>query len=74
MTREMGLRCDLVGVCRRLYARGFIAATDGNVSCRAGADRLLITPSGSAKGELQPTRCCSLISAATSCGCGETIE
>ena len=54
MTREMGLRCDLVGVCRRMYARGLIAATDGNVSCRAGTDRLLVTPSGSAKGELQP--------------------
>jgi L-fuculose-phosphate aldolase len=54
MIRETGLRCDLVGVCRRLYARGLIAATDGNVSCRAGADRLLITPSGSAKGDLKP--------------------
>jgi L-fuculose-phosphate aldolase len=54
MTREMELRCELVGVCRRLYERGLIAATDGNVSCRAGPDRLLITPGGSAKGELQP--------------------
>jgi L-fuculose-phosphate aldolase len=44
---------DLIRVCRRLYARGLVAATDGNVSCRCEDGTLLITPSGVAKGELQ---------------------
>jgi len=47
-------RMALVHVCRRLQAGGFIAATDGNVSCRADSDSFLITPSGKAKGDLQP--------------------
>jgi len=47
-------RIALVQVCRKLQAGGFIAATDGNVSCRAGAESFLITPSGKAKGELLP--------------------
>lgn len=46
------LRRQLVEVCRRLYARGLIAGADGNVSVRLGQDRLLVTPSGVAKGDL----------------------
>lgn len=54
MRGEYGLRCDLTEVCRTLERKGLIAATDGNVSCRAGRDRLLVTPSGRAKGEIVP--------------------
>jgi L-fuculose-phosphate aldolase len=46
--------CELITVCRALERKGLIAATDGNVSCRLGNDRLLVTPSGKAKGELNP--------------------
>lgn len=48
------LRRDLVSVCQRLYQRGFIAGTEGNVSALEGPDRLWITPSGYHKGLLQP--------------------
>lgn len=54
MNGESELRAELVRICRKLEDRRLIAATDGNVSCRLGSDRLLITPSGRAKGELAP--------------------
>lgn len=44
-------RADIVEVCRRLYARNYIAGRDGNVSIRQG-DRILITPTGVNKGYL----------------------
>lgn len=54
MRGEDALRMELVRVCRKLATSGLIAAADGNVSCRAGENRLLITPSGKPKGELAP--------------------
>ena len=48
------LRRDIVAVCQRLYQRGFIAGTEGNVSALEGPNRLWITPSGHHKGFLQP--------------------
>ena len=54
MRPEHELRRDIVTICRRLSERGYIAATDGNVSVRVtdpgGAPRVLITPSGLHKG------------------------
>ena len=35
--------------------KGLVAASDGNVSCRIGEDRLLVTPSGRPKGSLAPS-------------------
>ncbi|MBI1723129.1 MAG: class II aldolase/adducin family protein [Gemmatimonadetes bacterium] len=34
--------------------RGLIAGTDGNIAVRLAGDRVLVTPSGRAKGELSP--------------------
>jgi L-fuculose-phosphate aldolase len=51
---EAGLRRDLVEVCRRLHERRLLGAGEGNVSCRLGRDRLLVTPSGASKGHLRP--------------------
>ena len=51
---ETRLRRDLVEVCRRLHDRHLIGAGEGNVSCRMGKDRLLVTPSGVGKGALRP--------------------
>jgi len=48
------IRRDMVRVCRRLYARGFIVGTEGNVSVRVAPDRLWITPTGHHKGRLRP--------------------
>jgi len=50
--REAELRADIVRVCRRLYDRGLIAGPDGNVSARLDAGRLLVTPAGMSKGDL----------------------
>lgn len=51
---ETRLRRDLVEVCRRLHDRRLIGAGEGNVSCRLGPHRLLVTPSGANKGYLRP--------------------
>jgi L-fuculose-phosphate aldolase len=48
------IRREIVLVCQRLYARGFIMGTEGNVSVRVAPDRLWITPTGQHKGWLQP--------------------
>jgi len=51
---ESRLRRDLVEVCRRLHDRRLVGAGEGNVSCRLGRDRVLVTPSGTNKGFLRP--------------------
>ncbi len=54
MVSEWQLRREIVDIGKKAYDRGFIAATDGNISVRAMSDRFLITPSGSCLGELKP--------------------
>lgn len=54
MTPEHALREQLAAVCRKLYQRQLIVATDGNVSVRLGPDRFLTTPTGVCKGDLTP--------------------
>ena len=44
---------DIVQVCRRLYERGLIAGPDGNVSVRLGPDRILVTPAGMSKVDVE---------------------
>ena len=51
---EAELRLKIAEVGRRLYALGFVPATDGNISARLGSGELLITPSGVPKGTLVP--------------------
>ena len=43
---------NLVKACRKLADRGFVAATDGNVSLRLDDGTILITPSGRSKAEV----------------------
>jgi L-fuculose-phosphate aldolase len=50
---ERDARRDVVEVCRRTYAHGWLAATDGNVSVLLGPDRILTTPTGVHKGYLR---------------------
>jgi hypothetical protein len=45
---ETQLRCDIVEVGRRLYARGLIGGHEGNVSVRLDTS-ILITPPASAR-------------------------
>ncbi len=58
MTLESSLRADMVEVGRRMYARGYTASNDGNLSVRLGADRLLMTPRGVCKGFMTPDVMC----------------
>ncbi len=51
---ERAWREEIVQVCRLMHQKGFVAATDGNVSVRLAEDRYLVTPSGFSKGLLQP--------------------
>lgn len=46
------MRREVVTIGQRLAQRGMVAGTDGNISVRLDADRILITPSGVAKGYL----------------------
>jgi L-fuculose-phosphate aldolase len=51
MTRsEEQIRADIVEVGRRLWARGFVASNDGNISVRLDERRLLTTPKSVSKG------------------------
>lgn len=43
----------LVQVCHRLYERGLVTATDGNVSARLPDGNILVTPAGVNKGTLR---------------------
>src|SRR5574338_1672261 len=47
---EDSLRADIVEVGRRLYARGYCASNDGNISVRLDDRRVLTTPKSVSKG------------------------
>jgi L-fuculose-phosphate aldolase len=44
MPREEQLRAEICEVGRRVYARGYVAANDGNISARLDDQHLLATP------------------------------
>jgi L-fuculose-phosphate aldolase len=58
MSSESTLRTDIVEVGRRMYARGYTASNDGNISVRLGPDRLLMTPKSVCKGFMTPDMMC----------------
>jgi L-fuculose-phosphate aldolase len=58
MSSEQQLRADIVEVGRRLYARGYTASNDGNISVRLDGDRLLMTPKSVCKGFMSPEMMC----------------
>jgi L-fuculose-phosphate aldolase len=55
---ESRLRADIVEVGRRLYARGYTASNDGNISVRLDGQRLLMTPRSVCKGFMTPDMMC----------------
>jgi len=55
---EQSLREGIVEVGRRLYARGYTASNDGNISVRLDANRLLMTPKNVCKGFMSPDMMC----------------
>jgi L-fuculose-phosphate aldolase len=50
---EQQLREDIVRTGRMMYQRGWIAASDGNISVRMDRERILATPSGVCKGAME---------------------
>src|ERR671922_1233678 len=58
MGSESRLREDIVEIGRRLYARGYTASNDGNISVRLDATRLLMTPKSVCKGFMSPEMMC----------------
>lgn len=44
----------LVDIGRRMYEKGFVAANDGNVSCKVDPNTIWITPAGVSKGFMTP--------------------
>jgi L-fuculose-phosphate aldolase len=56
--KEITLRADIVEIGRRLYARGYTASNDGNISVRLDDARLLMTPKGLCKGFMSPDMMC----------------
>lgn len=58
MAPESQLRADIVEVGRRLYARGYTASNDGNISARLDERRLLMTPKSVCKGFMTPDMLC----------------
>ena len=58
MRSEAQLRADIVEIGRRLYARGYTASNDGNISVRLDDGRLLMTPTGVCKGFMDAEMMC----------------
>lgn len=44
---------QILDVCQQIHARGYVAASDGNVSIRLSKNRILSTPTGMSKGQLK---------------------
>ncbi len=51
---ETRLREAIAEVGRRMFARGYVAANDGNISVRLDERRVLTTPTGVSKGFMRP--------------------
>jgi L-fuculose-phosphate aldolase len=51
---EEQIRADIVEAGRRMYARGYVASNDGNISARLDDQRLITTPKSVSKGFMTP--------------------
>lgn len=58
MDDEAALREQMCEIGRRLYARQFVAANAGNISCRLDPQRVLCTPTLICKGFMRPDDLC----------------
>lgn len=48
--QETQLRTSIVEIGKCIWGKGWVAANDGNISCRLSDDRILCTPTGVSKG------------------------
>jgi len=53
-SKEREYRREIVSFGRMLHQRGYVAATDGNLSVRLDEQRILATPTAMSKGTLRP--------------------
>lgn len=60
MLNEFKIRQDICEIGRRLYAKGFAAANDGNISYRVADNEVLCTPTMVSKGFLKPDDICKV--------------
>ena len=44
----------ILDIGKRMYTRGFVAANDGNISCKVGPNAVWATPTGVSKGFMKP--------------------
>jgi len=51
---ERMLRREICRVGKLMYAKGFVAANDGNISVKFGEDAYLFTPTNVSKGDMKP--------------------
>lgn len=58
MLNEWTAKETICEIGRRLYAKGFAAANDGNITARVGENRLVCTPTGVSKGYMKPEDLC----------------
>lgn len=56
MSEEGRLREAIARIAASMFARGLTAGSSGNISARLGDGRLLVSPTGSSLGELDPSR------------------
>jgi len=59
MINETALRREMSALCRSLFERGFAHGSAGNVSARIG-DHVLVSPTNSSLGRLDPDRICKV--------------
>jgi L-fuculose-phosphate aldolase len=52
------LKEEICDIGRRIYAKGFAAGNDGNITYRLSADQVLCTPTMMSKGFMQPADLC----------------
>ncbi len=57
-TSEWKVRELMCEIGRRIYAKGFAAANDGNISSKLSEDRILCTPTRVSKGFMKPDDLC----------------
>ncbi|KAA3636233.1 MAG: class II aldolase/adducin family protein [Calditrichaeota bacterium] len=54
MATPFTLKKELCDIGKLLYKSGMLAGSDGNISAKLDDDRIMVTPSGAAKGRMNP--------------------
>ena len=52
-TTDKEAKAKIIEIGKRMYAKDFVAANDGNISCKVNDNEIWITPTGVSKGFMQ---------------------